>query len=170
MDRRSWMAFPLRWFLFRWVALAGLASSVLPTAALAEESDPQSIVNTIHLELRISGLGSNGCDIEVKPGHAACSFRPVVLRLKPGEERSVLKLPPIVASSISADRDCSFAITVKEPDVPTLVIRRVIRETDSKASQAELNDTPKTPVPVQVLTYYLVAPSLAAREDATRKK
>lgn len=167
MDRRSWMTQVTHGLV---VGGAWLSSPHRDLRAADGELEPGSVINTIHLELRISGLGTNGCDIEVKPGHAACSFRPVVLRLKPGEERSVLKLPPIVASSISADRDCSFAITVKEPGVPTMVLRRGIRLTASNANEADPSDTAKPPLPVQVLTYYLVAPSLAAREDATRKK
>lgn len=136
------------------MAALTLAAGALGTtlAAGAWASGDEKVVNTVRLELRVAGLGPRGCDVEIRPGHAACRFAPVRKHVAAGG-----KLPPfpIVAESVGADHDCSFAITLKEPGRPPKTYRRGLPLATTAAG-----GTP----PVQKLTVYLTSPTLAAKD------
>jgi hypothetical protein len=130
---------------------AGLATAALAPGARA--SGDEKVVNTVRLELKVAGLGPKGCDVEIKPGHAACRFATVKKHVDPGG-----KLPPlsIVAESVGADHDCSFAITVTEPGRPPKTYRRGLPLSTAKAGGK---------APTQSLTVYVSSPTLAAKES-----
>ncbi len=69
----------------------------------------------------------------------------------------MVRLQPITidARSLGADRDCSFAITIREPNQPPKTFRRGIRLTDPE---------PGVTSTAQTLKLYLSAPSVAARD------
>jgi hypothetical protein len=116
---RSRKAAPLALALF---ALA--AFGVSPArAGLDLESQPE-VVNQIKLELRIAGLGKDGCEVEIKPAHAACEFDVIKQKV---DRRGFLDPTPFLAKSASADHDCTFAIVIREPGKPPRTLRRGIR-------------------------------------------
>lgn len=118
---------------------------------------PSKIVNHVRLELRVSGMSDNGCQIEIKPGHPACRFQPITYRTKVHKES--ITLPPLVVETSSADRNCSFDITIREKDQPAKTAHRSVRLTPAAEDE---------PVPVKRLTCYLTAPSLAAKADGAK--
>lgn len=106
-----------------------------------------SVVNNVTIELQIDGLSKEGCIVEIAPGHPACKFKKVRYKV---EEAPVL-LQPIKVTSLSLDRDCSFAITIKEPGMPEYTVRRGLRLAKSDSSKPE---TPETRI-----TCHLATPS-----------
>jgi hypothetical protein len=114
------------------------------TAAIGDSE----IVNKVVMELQIQGLTKEGCIVEISPGHPGCKFKKV--RYKVDSPRVLLQ--PIEVTSLSADRDCSFAITIKEPGMPEQTIRRGMR--------LSRPDTPDS-VPQSKLTCYFATPSQA---------
>jgi hypothetical protein len=125
------------------------------TTAVAADGPTE---NKINLQLQIAGLGPEGCTVDIKPGHAGCQFAPVQKRVAPEEAAGVVVLPTIaiVARSTGADRDCSFAITIKEPGKSPKTFRRGIRLAARAAGESER---------VQNLKVYLSAPSIAAKDQ-----
>jgi hypothetical protein len=159
MSGRSWMA-----------ALTLAAGLLLPVAAPADDrpgmkpaqapptSTSQAPSHRVKLELRIAGLTRRGCDVEIKPAHPACSFKTVSLHVESRGE-AIVDLKDV--RSESADRDCSFAITIREPGQTDHTSIRGIR-LNPPASTAQ-----------QLLSCYLSCPSRIARmsePDTTRKR
>src|SRR4051794_25129789 len=99
MRGRSWMA--------ALALAAGIATApgAPPVRAAAEDV----AAGRVKLVVQIRGLGRDGCEIEVKPGHRGCQFRPQVERLSSRGE-AVLFLDDV--RTTSADRECAVAITV----------------------------------------------------------
>lgn len=155
MPSRSWMAV---------LALAAFGLAAVPTGH-APAADAPPVVNTVNLELRIAGLGQGGCEIEIKPANAGCKFEPIRRKVERGVVGGISKLPtiPIVAESLCADRDCAFAITIKEPDQAPRTFPRHLRLQVPTAEK---------PTPVQPWTCYLTTPSLASKDtpDARRRR
>jgi hypothetical protein len=135
----------------------GRAQSGPPAATTAR--------NTIRLQLQISGLRQDGCTLKITPGHPGCQFAPIERRIASAAGRygGMIRLDPIVldASTTSADRDCSFAITLTEPGGTPRTYRRGVR---LEAAPAE------GPAPSQTVKVYLSAPSLAARDGGTPRR
>jgi hypothetical protein len=147
MQSRSWMA-----------ALTLAAGAILaPGAGKQAGAGEAPVVNKVKLEIQIAGLSRNGCEVEIKPGHAGCRFDTITKRVGAANTKGVLSIDPILAQSSNADRDCAFAITIREPGQAPKTFHRGIRLTPKPADG---------PLPVQTLTCYLSSPSLAAREGA----
>lgn len=123
--------------------------SLLPlvgiAAATAFDGEP-GIVNNVVIELQVQGLSKEGCVVEIAPGHPGCKFKKV--RYKVDNARVLLQ--PIEVTSLSADRDCSFAITIKEPGMPEKTIKRGMRLIRPEAGSAK---------PESKITCYLATPS-----------
>lgn len=122
---------------------------LLPVAATTASSNvlaQSGVVNQVTIELQVQGLSKEGCVVEIAPGHPGCKFKKVKYKV----ENSRVLLQPIEVTSLSADRDCSFAITIKEPGMPDQTIRRGMRlsRPDSAGSKPESK-----------LTCYLATPS-----------
>jgi hypothetical protein len=114
----------------------------------------------VKLELRIAGVGRQGCDVEIRPGHAGCSFRPVSKHIngKLGWGEWMLIFDDV--QSQSADRDCAFSITIREPGHADRTVHRGLRLAPPKPDQ---------PTPVQTLTCFLNSPSMLARTESERR-
>ncbi len=146
-------------------ALALAAFGVFAVAQAGATAGETPVINRVNLELRIAGLGQDGCEIEIKPANAGCKFEPVRRRVERGVVGGISKLPAIaiVAQSVCADRDCAFAITIKEPNREAKTFPRHLRLQACAAGE---------PTPVQPWTCYLTTPSLAAKDapGTTRKR
>jgi hypothetical protein len=140
-----------------------------PPRPTADPKPSGSTVPSIELNLVIAGLGLEGCDVEIKPGNASCKFRPVYG--KRGENRlhvandgrSKLELRDVELRG--ADRTCTVAITVHEPNQTTRTFYRGFR----LAPKAD-NNTKANPASGQAFTCYLSSPSKLARADEARTR
>ncbi len=150
MQGRSWMAA---------LTLAAATAATIGTASFAGQPTP--IKQTVRLSLRIDGIKREG-SVVVKPGHPGCRFRPVTEIVRGG---SMINLPPIEVETLSADLDCCFAITLKEPGQPDKTVRRNLRIVPAAEGR---------PVAPQTLTCLISSNSLneavADKADETRRK
>jgi hypothetical protein len=137
-----------------WIAAAVFAS--MPIAEL-RAGDNNSVVNLIKLDLQLSGIGSEGCTIEIKPAHAGCKFDPIKHEVAAGSSSGVLRLDTmtIEAKALNADRTCAFAITVTEPKAKPQVFKRSVRLNVAKAGE---------PTPEVAQTFYLRTTAVAKRD------
>lgn len=136
----------------RMAALTLVAGAVLLGTGPTSRADGPAVVNKVTLRLQITGLGRDGCEVEIKPGHPACDFKAIARKVGPtGHTFTDLEV-----KSTSADRDCLFAITVKEPGQPPRTIRRGLRLDAPAEGKA---------VPRQFLDCLLRSPSLAAKDS-----
>lgn len=108
--------------------------------------------HVVKLDLGIAGLSAKGCDVEIKPGHPGCIFKPKTLHVEASGLASVVFND---VRSETADRDCTFAITIKEPGQSTRTVRRGLR----------LGADPN-PAALRLLTCYFSSPSKLARAEA----
>ncbi len=90
----------------------------------SDAAGPPSVKQKIKLQIRLDGISSNS-EVVIKPGHPACRFKPIVYSVK--EDGDIRDIPPIDVETFSADRDCSFAIVLKEPGQPDKVFRRSLQ-------------------------------------------
>jgi hypothetical protein len=104
----------------------------------------------VQLELRIAGLGASGCDVEIRPGHPGCKFQPITRHVTSTGQLS-LELRDVETKN--ADRDCTFAITIREPGHETRTVHRGLRI----SPQAEKG---------RLLTCYLSSPSRIAKANS----
>lgn len=146
---------------------SGMAAVALALclASVGRSQSAPPVESTIKLQLLISGLSQDGCLLKIAPGHPGCQFSPIERRipLSSGQNGGMTRLDPITikASTLSADRDCSFAITLTEPGQPPRTYRRGTRLATIPEGQ------PSQPQTVKV---YLSAPSLAARDSDTTRR
>lgn len=106
-------------------AAAGKAAA-RPAGPKAPESAKAGDGRQVKLEVLVAGLGAQGCDVEVKPAHPACTFRPA----PPMHMDRSGQILPIVLEDVetrSADRDCTFAITLKTPGQADRTFHRGVR-------------------------------------------
>lgn len=147
-----------------WMAALTLAAALVVSAPIRVFAAAEPVVNQVKLELQIAGVSRDGCEVEIKPGHAGCQFPTIVKKVGPHSTssvtRTVVNLEPILAQSTNADRDCAFAITLREPGRPPRTFHRGMRLSPRKGDHA---------VPVQRLTCYLSTPSLLARETEKQR-
>lgn len=142
---------------------AGLCAAVSFAGASPGDDGPR-VRNEVQLVLQISGLGTDGCTVEIEPGHAGCKFKSVARRIQRIPAGSVALTNPITidAESLGADRDCSFAITIKEPGKAARTYVRGLRLAPEVAGK---------PKPSRSLRCYINAPTvIAAGDKATRTR
>jgi hypothetical protein len=139
------------------------ALTIISATVAAARAGDTAVENKVTLELQITGLGTEGCRIEIKPGHAGCQFKPVEKIVDRNAVREVVKLEPfsVVARSTGADRDCSFEITIKEPGLPAKTVHRGVRLAPP---------SPDQPAPAQSLRCYLNSPTLVMRDEQARTR
>lgn len=127
-------------------------------------SDLPAVANTVRLEIQISGLGGNGGKVTIKPAHPSCKFKVVAIPIAKGAEGDTVKLDPITvtASTTSADRDCSFEITLTEPGRQPKTFRRGVRLNPPAAGA--------TTAPSCVLKCRLPATAVAIKDDGKTTK
>ena len=114
----------------RMAALMGSAATVaigvgvFASASLA--AGPPPIKQKVKLNLRLDGTSPNsGVEVVIKPGHPACRFKPIVYQVN--RDGDIRDIPPIDVETLSPNRDCSFAIILKEPGQPDKIFRRSIQ-------------------------------------------
>jgi hypothetical protein len=112
------------------------------------------------VEVRVSGLGPNGCDVEVAPGSPDCQFRPVIDHVAPHDYSQGRKIVLNDVRAISADRYCIFAITIREPGQPVKTVRRGLKLVGTSGTQ-EI---------AQVLPCYLTSQSKLAKTAEMRDR
>lgn len=122
-----------------------------------------TVQNNVKLEIQIAGLGTDGAKVTIKPAHAGCQFKAIEKPIPKGSKGDVFKLEPIsvTASSTSADRDCSFEITVTEPGHEPKTYRRGLRLAVPAAGSSE--------APSRTLKCYLPAIAVASKDDGRGK-
>ncbi len=82
------------------------------------------------LDLAIAGLGTEGCEVEVKPANAGCRFRPSSTTHVASDGKATIKLRDVELRG--ADKTCTMAITVREPGQPPQTFYRGFRPGSSK--------------------------------------
>ncbi len=152
MQGRSWMAA---------LTLVAASAGALAPISSARAGDPTPIKQKVKLTLRLDGIvADKGVELVIKPGHPGCRFKPITRLIK--GDGTIADIPPIEVETFSADRDCSFAITLKEPGQPEKTVRRNIQIVSEAESQS--------------LTCYVSSRSLSAApvvgkaDETTRKK
>jgi hypothetical protein len=151
------------------LTLVGMLVGAQAPAVVAAE--PPTVKQKVILSLRLDGLSANGGDIEIKPGHAGCRFETIKFQTKthPKSFDGKIYLDPIEVESLGADRNCSFAITLKEAGQPDKTVHRTLR----LVAPAELKAADAKTAKPQELTCYLSSNSLnvpvVAKENATPK-
>jgi hypothetical protein len=138
------------------------ALTLAAAAALAPDTQARAgdkvVVNEVRLDLRVAGLGHGGCDVEVKPGHPGCRFRPVTQHV---DSRGLGAVTLKNVESLSADHDCAFAITIKEPGHPDRTVHRGLRLNPPADGR---------PAATPSLTCYISSPSKLAKAVASRTR
>jgi hypothetical protein len=132
-------------------------STPIPATAPPVENTPAA--SRVQLNLDIAGLGPQGCDVEIAPGHMGCQFRPVSFHLSRHEANNKKILFEDIQTT-GSDRYCIFAITIREPGHPVKTIRRGLRLV-APSSQ---------PSPSQLLFCYLSSPSKLAKASEMRER
>ncbi len=140
-----------------------VAWSVSNVSRADEPAFQNETTNKVTLQLQLSGIGRQGCILEIKPAHPACSFKPMKFKVGGLVADRAVALDPIVfdARSTGADRDCSFAITVREPGQAPRTFQRGLRLTES---------ADETKIPEKTLKCYLSASALASRSDTPNER
>ena len=137
-----------------------------------QSSDPkraETRVPSVQLNLRIAGLGAQGCDVQVKPGNASCKFRP--LYDQRAEDRQHVAADGTANLELrdvelrGADRTCTIAITIREPGQAPRTFYRGFR----LASKPEVGKTSR-PGSVPAFTCFLSSPSKLAKADESRAR
>jgi len=140
------------------MAALAVAAGAVSVLALPAGAGEKPAAHTVKLGLFIAGLGQDGCDVEVKPEHAVCQFRSVRRHINGLGGRGEAEVVLDDVTTASADRICSFAITVREPGHEVRTFRRFIRLSTRNTSAASS------------LKCFLNSPSKLARaEEETRR-
>jgi hypothetical protein len=92
---------------------------------------PESNFPNVQLNLVIAGLGTEGCEVEVKPANAGCKFRTSAAQHVASDGHATVKLRDVELRS--ADKTFTMAITVREPGQPPQTVYRGFRPGSSKS-------------------------------------
>ena len=139
-----------------WMAALTLVAGIIGASGARSKAEAPPAPHKVSLRLNIAGLGRAGCDVEVKPAHAGCTFRPRVQHV--GSDGKI-RIDLDDVRSTGADRDCSFAITIREPGHADKTVRRGFQLAAPVAGR---------PAVVQPFDCYLSSPSLLARNNDPR--
>src|SRR5437879_871632 len=103
--RKEWDTMPSR----SWMAGLAIVASMIVAGGRARADGPVPVEKTVNVELQLTGVGPEGCRIEIKPGNPACQFKTVQKKISKDDVREVIELDaiPIVAKATGADHDCS---------------------------------------------------------------
>jgi hypothetical protein len=109
----------------------GAAKAARPAESPREEhKSSQSHYETIQIDLAVAGLGSEGCDVEIKPANPSCKFQPPSPQHVPATGQVKIKLRDVELRG--ADKTCMIAITVREPGQSPQTIYRGFRPGSAK--------------------------------------
>jgi hypothetical protein len=163
MQGRSWMAaLVLMGALITALILGVTAEADTQPETPPAPAPPQSVPpvppgkaegpkHTVLLMLAIADLPAKGCDVEIKPSHPGCSFR------KRAEHVTADGQLKVVLDDIrvkNANRDCTFAITIREPGQAERTWRRGLRISTNNNSEN-----------AQTLPCYFSSPSKLAKTE-----
>ncbi len=135
----------------------------------AHSKTPATRVPTAQLELRVAGLGSEGCDVQIKPGNASCKFSPVYK--KRGENHQFVPSDGYASVELrdielrGADRTITVAITIREKGQAVRTFYRGFR----LKAKPDANDQEATSV-APSFTCYLSSPSKIAKSEESRTR
>jgi hypothetical protein len=135
-------------------------STPAPAPAPQSSAPATAPAARVVLEVRISGLGPGGCDVEVAPGSADCQFRTMVEHVTAADYSYGKKIVLEDVRATASDRYCIFAITIREPGQPVKTVRRALRLVATAARQET----------AQVLNCYLTSPSKLAKAAEMRER
>ena len=121
----------------------------------AKRPDSGNRYPRIQVNLVVAGLGTEGCDVVVKPANAGCKFRPSKTEHVNSEGRATIKLEDVELRG--ADKTCTMAITIREPGQPAQTIYRGFRPGSSKSG------------PVPSFTCFISSRLAGVDSKATRK-
>ena len=153
------------WSRMAALALAAASAALFGTASLAGQPTP--VKQTVKLSLHLEGVDREGGQVLIKPGHPGCRFKEISFRVseKPRDAFGMITLDAIEVETISADRDCAFAITLKEPGKPDKTVRRNL---------LLVPDADGRPAAPQKMTCFVTADPkpdpVAGRTDETKRK
>ncbi len=156
MQGWSWMAA---------LTLAAASAATFGPASLAGQPTPTRQV--VKLSLRVDGIARQDGEILIKPGHPGCRFKEITTRVSDlvPDMYGMYNFAPFEVETVSADRDCSFAITLREPGKPDKTARRNLRIIPNAEGR---------PAAPQILRCYVssgpTAPVAGKADDSTRKK
>ncbi len=85
----------------------------------------------IQIDLAVAGLGTEGCDVEIKPANPSCKFRSPAPQHVSSQGQVKVQLREVELRG--ADKTCTIAITVREPGQPPQTIYRGFRPGSSKS-------------------------------------
>jgi hypothetical protein len=102
-----------------------------PGSEPGEGRVPAPDLPLIQLNLAIEGLGTEGCDVEVRPANPSCKFRPSPKKHVASDGHATVELRDVELRG--ADKTCSMAITVREPGREPQTIYRGFRAASAKA-------------------------------------
>jgi hypothetical protein len=126
-------------------------------------------IPSVQLSLVVAGLGSKGCDVQVKPGNASCKFSTIYEKRAENRQfiasdgKASLELRDVELRG--ADRTITVAITVREPGQSTKTFYRGFRlpaKPDAKG-QATATSAP-------MFTCYLSSPSKLTKAEEARAR
>jgi hypothetical protein len=122
-DRKEWDRMQ-GWSWMAALALAAASAAFFGAATLAGQPTP--IKQTVKLSLHLEGIAREDGEVMIKPGHSGCRFKAISFRVseKPRDAFGMINLDAFEVETISADRDCAFVITLKEPGKPDKTVRR----------------------------------------------
>jgi hypothetical protein len=135
----------------------------------AGSKTPATRVPAAQLDLVVAGLGSEGCDVQVKPGNASCKFSAVYKKrgenhqFVPSDGYASLELRDIELRG--AYRTITVAITIREKGQAAKTFYRGFRlksKPDAKDPEAT-SDAP-------TFTCYLSSPSKIAKSEESRTR
>lgn len=136
----------------------GVGLGVAGGAKAAWAGQPAPIKQKVKLVINVAGTTpSVGAELLIKPAHPACKFKPITYAVK---QDRIEDIPPIEVESLSADRDCSFALVLKEPGLPDKLFRRSL-QLDAPTGGAAAEK-------VQTLRCYISSNMIAAKVAAPR--
>ena len=136
-----------------WMLLVVSAGAITSSVSAG---GPPPVKQQVILNLRIDGITrGEGAELVIKPGHAATRFKTINYPVK--GDGIIQDIPPINIETVSADRNCSFAIVLKEAGQPEKTFRRNLQiQTPTEATTGK----------PQVFNCYLSSRTIAAKVGA----
>ena len=137
-----------------WMLATAVGAIVLPATSGA--GNPPAVKQKVRLDIRLDGTSAaTGVEIVIKPGHPATKFKEVVYKVK--QDGEIRDIPPIEVETLSADRDCSFAITLKDPGHADKIFRRSVQLSPTTSTTPDKSEVMPT------LKCYLSSRDVAAK-------
>jgi hypothetical protein len=158
MQGRSWMAaLVLIGALIAALFLSSNADADAPKEVAPAPASPparkaEGPKHAVTLMLAIADLSAKGCDVEIKPAHPGCAFR---TRAEHVTSDGQLKVVMDDIQVKNVNRDCTFAITIREAGQAERTWRRGLRISTNNSAENS-----------QTLPCYFSSPSKLAKTES----